>query len=211
MLTLYYDSGKASLTPHMLLNEIGCPFDLVAVDCARGEQRTEAYLRLNPQGRIPTLVHDGIVIYETAAILLHLVERFPEAGLAPPPGTRERSLFYRWLAHLSSTVQPEMRTFFYAHEFPGDDAQRADIKRTAETRLRHLFDAIERELEKGPFVLGERYSAIDPYLLMLVRWTRNMSRPARLLPNIAAHAERVLARAPVKATFEREGLAPPFV
>jgi glutathione S-transferase len=83
MLTLYYFPGNASLTPHILLNEIGTSFELALVDRSSDAQRSAAYLRLNPNGRIPTLVDDDLVIYETAAIVLHLVDRFPEANLAP--------------------------------------------------------------------------------------------------------------------------------
>jgi glutathione S-transferase len=211
MIKLYYHPGNASLTPHVLLNEIGAPFELVHIDCDKGEQRAPEFLRINPHGRVPTLVHDDLVLYETAAIVLHLVERFPDAGLAPPPGTNERSLFYRWIAHLSSTIQPEMRPYFYAEQHTQDPARVGDVKATADRRLRAMFEVVDEQLGDGPWLLGDRYSAADPYLTMLVRWTRNMTRPARTLPNLAAHAERVLARPKVKLTFERELKAPPFI
>jgi glutathione S-transferase len=211
VLTLHYYPGNASLTPHFLLREIGAPFDLSLVDRTAGAQRSEAYLRLNPNGRIPTLVDGDLVVYETAAIVLHLVDRFPAAGLAPSVGSPERALFYRWIAHLSSTVQPEMRPYFYPEQHVTDPAHAADVKRTAERRLCEMFDRIAALLGEGPFLLGERYSAADPYLLMLVRWTRAMTRPARELPNLARHAERVLAREAVRRTFEVEGLGAPFV
>jgi glutathione S-transferase len=211
MIKLYADKGKASLTPHMILNEIGRPFELVLVDCDAGEQRSEAYLRVNPHGRIPALAHDGLIVYETAAVVLHLVERFPEADLAPPPGSHERSLFYRWVAHLGCSIQPEMRAYFYAEQHAGGAACVADVKRMAERRIRAAFEVLDEQLGEGPFLLGDRYTAADPYLLMLVRWTRNMTNPARTLTHIAAHAERVLARPKIKLTLEVEGLSPPYV
>jgi glutathione S-transferase len=211
MITLYYHPGNASLTPHILLNEIGQPFELAKIDCDQGEQRSEAYLRINPHGRVPALVDDGLILYETAAIVLHLIERHPEAELAPAPRSNERSLFYRWIAHLSCTVQPEMRPYFYAAQHAGDPAHIADVKETASRRLRAMFEVIDQQLGQGPYLLGDRYSAADPYLTMLMRWTRNMTKPARTLPHLAAHAERVLARPQVKLTFEREGIAAPFL
>ncbi len=211
MLTLHYYPGNASLTPHLLLREAGATFDLALVDRDRDAQRSPAYLRLNPNGRIPTLVDGDLVVYETAAIVLYLVDRFPEARLAPAVGTRERALFYRWVAHLGSTVQPEMRPYFYPEQHVSDAAHVADVKDTAERRLRAMFETIDAQLGAGPWLLGESYSAADPYLLMLVRWTRAMKRPARDLPNVARHAERVLARPAVRATFERERIVAPFV
>jgi len=211
MYKLYYSPSTASMAPHILLREIGAPFDLALVDRNAGAQRSEAYLRLNPNGRIPTLVDGDLVVYETAATVLHLVDRFPAAGLAPAVGSPERAHFYRWIAHLSCTVQPEMRPYFYPEQHVADPAHAADVKRTAERRLAEMFDRIAALLGDGPFLLGERYSAVDPYLLMLVRWTRGMTRPAREVPNLARHAERVLAREAVRRTFEVEGLTAPFV
>jgi glutathione S-transferase len=211
MITLYYAPGKASLTPHMILNEIGCPFELVHIDSDANENRTEAYLRMNPNGRIPTLLDGDLVVYETSAILLHLVDRFPAAGLAPSFGSAERSIFYRWVEHLSNTIQPEMRTFFYPDQHVGVPAHVADVKETAEKRLGEMFALVDRQLGTGPYLLGERYSAADPYLMMLVRWGRNLKNPARNFGNLRAHAERVLARPRIKATIEHEGLTPPLI
>ena len=105
MYALYYYPGNASLLPHMMLREIGAPFELRLVDRAQGAQHGEAYLRLNPSGRIPVLVQDDLVLFETAAIALHLVDQHPEAGLAPPPGTPARAAFYKWIIHLTNTPQ----------------------------------------------------------------------------------------------------------
>jgi glutathione S-transferase len=211
MITLYYHPGNASLLPHVLLNEIGEPFELQKIDCDAGEQRSPEYLRINPHGLVPTLVHDDLILYETAAIVLHLVERFPGANLAPPAPSNERSLFYRWMAHFSCTIQPEMRPYFYSQQHTSDPARVADVKATAEKRLRAMFEVVDGQLGTGPYLLGDRYSAVDPYLTMLVRWTRNMTKPARTLAHLAAHSERVLARPKVRLTFERELKAPPFI
>jgi len=211
VITLHYYPGNASLTPHVLLRETGAPFELALVDRAVDAQRSAAYLRLNPNGRIPTLVDGEIVVYETAAIVLYLVDRFPEAHLAPVVGTPERALFYRHIGYLSCTVQPEMRPYFYAEQHVRDAGHAADVRETAERRLAEMFDRIDAQLGDGPYLLGRDYSAADPYLLMLVRWTRAMKRPARLLPNIARHAERVMAREAVRRTLEEEGLSTPYI
>jgi glutathione S-transferase len=210
MITLHYFPGNASLAPHCVLAEIGAPFELALVDRSVDAQNSPEYLRLNPNGRIPTLVDGDLVLWETAAIVLHLVDRFPEARLAPAPGTRERALFYRMIAYLSATVQPEMGTYFYPERYTLDPAQAPGAKEVAERHLREMFDLLDAQLGAGPYVLGESYSAADPYLLMLVRWTRNMKRPARDLPNLARHAERVLAREPIRRTYEREMLSKPY-
>ena len=113
MYALYYYPGNASLLPHMMLREIGAPFELRLVDRTQDAQHSEAYLRLNPNGRIPVLVQDDLILFETAAIALHLVDQHPAAGLAPPPGTPERAALFKWMVHLTNTPQAEYRAWFY--------------------------------------------------------------------------------------------------
>lgn len=212
MYVLHHYPGNASLLPHMMLREIGAPFELRLVDRAAGAQRSPAYLALNPHGRIPALVDpDGTVLYETAAIALHLCDRHPEAGLAPPPGDRDRPLFYRWMVHLTNTPQPKFREWFYPHEHTADPAGAPAVKAAAEAALGGMFDRIAADLGDGPWLLGDRFSAADLFLLMLVRWGRFLARRPAETPALGAHAGRVLARPAVQAAFHAEGLAPPLV
>ena len=87
MLQLHFYPGNASLFPHMLLREIGAPFELKLVDRSQNAQKSADYLRLNPNGLIPVIVDGDQVIYETAAVALYLADKHPEAGLAPPVGS----------------------------------------------------------------------------------------------------------------------------
>ena len=211
MYALYYFPGNASLLPHMMLREIGAEFELRLVDRAQNAQKSAAYLKLNPNGRIPVLVDGDLVLFETAAIALHLCDKHPEARLAPPVGSPERSLFYRWLVHLTNTPQAEYRSWFYPHEHVADEAAAPSVKEAAGRRLDAMFDVIANQLGAGPWLLGERFSAADLYLFMLIRWGRGMPRPPRTLPPLGRLAERVLARPAVKATIEAEGLQAPIV
>ena len=112
MYALYYYPGNASLLPHMMLREIGAAFELRLVDRGANAHKSAEYLRLNPNGLIPVLVDGNLVLYETAAIALHLCDRHPESGLAPPVGTDERAHFYKWMMHLTNTVQPAFLSYF---------------------------------------------------------------------------------------------------
>jgi len=211
MYALYYYPGNASLFPHMLLREIGAAFELRLVDRSQNAQKSAEYLRLNPHGQIPVLVDGDLVLYETAAVALHLLDNHPESELAPPVGSKERALFYRWMVHFANTLQPEFRTYFYPHERTGDPSAAPGIKAVAEARLTALFDQISEQLGAQPWLLGERFSAVDLYFLMLARWGRNMSRPPRERRNLGSLAERVLARSAVQTAFEFEGLSTPYV
>jgi len=210
MLALYYYPGNASLLPHMMLREIGVPFELRFVDRDRKAQKSAEYLKLNPNGRIPALVDDDLVLFETAAIALHLVDRFPQAGLAPEAGTRERAEFYKWMIHLTNTPQAEYRAWFYPHEHVSDEAAAPAVKQAAEQRLYRMFDVISEQLGSRTWLVGDRFSAADLFLFMLIRWGRGMPRPPRALPNLNALAERVSARPAVQAALEAENFQAPF-
>ena len=184
MIQLHYFPGNASLAPHMLLEEIGAPFALKLVDRANGEHKSAAYLALNPNGLIPVLVDGDLVLYEAAAICLHLVDAHPEAALAPPLRTPERAHFYKWLIWSTNTLQAMLLHYFYPERMvdAGDAAAAAQVKAHAEARVGGMLDQLDGELAAhgGDWLLGAQYSALDPYALLLCRWTRGFARPAQI-------------------------------
>lgn len=215
MIQLHYFPGNASMTPHLVLRELDLPFELKLVDRANAAHKSPEYLKLNPNGLIPVLVDGDLVLYETAAIVLYLVDKAPAAGLAPAVGTAERAEFYKWLVWLSASVQSQMPIYFYTDRYvaAGNAAGAAEVKAATEKRIEGLIDQIDARLASsgGPWMLGQRYSALDPYVFMLCRWTRGMGRPARTLPHIGPFLERMLARPAVQTVIEVEKLSPPSV
>lgn len=212
MPTLYAMPSTAAMAPHILLREIGAPFDLVLLDRDKGEHREAGYLALNPHGRVPTLVDGDLVLYEAAAICLHLADAHPQARLAPPVGTAERAAFYKWLVYLTNSVQADMMLYFYPERYVAGTEAQAAFKAMAEARLEGHFDGLDRALADGrTWMLEDGWSVLDPYLFMLGRWTRFMRRPARTLPHLGPYFARVLERPAVMAAFVAEGLAEPHV
>jgi glutathione S-transferase len=215
MIRLYFSPGNASMAPHMLLEEIGVPFELKPVDRARGEHKSPQYLKLNPNGLIPVLVDGDLVLYETAAICLHLADTHPDARLAPPLGTHARAHFYKWLVWSTSTLQATLMHYFYGERLvdEGNAAAAMQVKAHAEAAVGRLLDQLDAELASHgrDWLLGDGYSAVDPYVLMLCRWTRGFARPARSLPHLGPYLQRVLARPAVQRAFATEGLRPPLV
>jgi glutathione S-transferase len=213
MLELHYYPGNASLTPHMLLEELGVPYVLKLVDRTRNAHKAPEYLRLNPNGLIPVLIAGDLVLYETAAICLHLVDGHPHARLAPPVGTPERAHFYKWLVWLTNTFQARLLGYFYPERLADDPDAVAQVKRRSEEAIGLMLDQLDAELARhgGPWLLGTHYSAVDPYATMLCRWTRGFARPARSLAHLGPYLQRVLARPAVKRAFEQEELPQPWV
>jgi glutathione S-transferase len=219
MMQLHYYPSNASMVPHLLLHELGLPFELKLVDRTRNAHKSPEYLKLNPNGLIPVLVDGPLVLYETAAIVLHLVDTQPQAQLAPPPGTHERAHFYKWLVWLSSSLQAMMPVYFYAERYvePGNEAGVAQVRRHAQTRIGELITQIDTQLASHgqPWLLGERFSALDPYAFVLCRWTRGFkgdaAQPARELPHVGPFLQRMLQRPSVQRVLADEKLSEPWV
>ena len=215
MMQLHFYPSTASMAPHILLEEIGAPFELVLVNRAQDANQTQQYLKLNPNGLIPTLTAGDLVLYESAAICLHLCDSYPEAGLAPAIGSPERAHFYKWLMWLTNTLQATLIIYFYPERWmnASNPEGAAELRTHAEARVRLLLDQLDRELARhgGPWLLGERYSATDIYTLMLCHWTRNFDKPARNRVHLGPYLQRILARPAVIRAFAAEGLESPWV
>jgi len=215
LIQLHYFPGNANLAPHMVLEEIGAPFELVLVDRKVDAHKSAEYLKLNPNGQIPVLVDGDLVLYEAAAICLYLADKFPEARLAPPLQSTERAQLYKWLMWCTNTLQAMLMHFFYADRMvdDGDRAAAAQVARRAQARCGPMLDQLDAQLAQHgkPWVLGEAYSVVDPYALMLCRWTRSFTRPARSLPHLGPYLQRMLERPAVQRVFVAEGLQQPFV
>jgi glutathione S-transferase len=203
---LHTSPGSAGLCVHWLLIDAGIPHELRLLDLGAGQHKTPAYLALNPNGVVPTLEIDGQPTYEAAALLLLLAERHPEAGLRPARASRAEALYLQWTLHLANTLQPAFRTWFYPHEAAGE-AVAAQAKELARARIEGAFDRLDAHLDAhGPYVCGEAITAVDFLATMLMRWSRNMPKPATSWPTLAAYIARMKARPSFKVLYEREGL-----
>lgn len=212
---LHYHPGNANLAPHMVLEEIGAPYELVLVDRKADAHKAPEYLKLNPNGKIPVLVDGDLVLYEAAAICLYLADKHPEAQLAPPLGTPARAHLYKWLTWCTNTLQAMLLHYFYPERMvdEGNEAGAKEVARHAERRVGAMLDLLDAQLAAHgqAWILGGEYSIADPYALMLCRWTRGFARPARSLPHVGPYLARVLARPAVQRTFAAEKLAAPLV
>jgi len=213
---LHYYPSTAAMVPHIVLEEIGAPYQRVLVDRTVGEHKQPDYLRLNPNGLIPVLTDGDLVLYETAAIVLHLCDTHPGARLAPEFGTRERAGFYKWLMWLTNTVQATMLVYFYPERLvdSGNTEGAAQVKTAAHARLVALMQQLDALVEAngGPWLLGKDYSALDPYVFTLCRWTRNFaSGKAREMPNLGPYLRRMLERPAVQRVLAAEQLSEPYV
>ena len=203
---LYYSPGAASMAVHWMLLEMGVEFETRLVDLDAGEQRSEEYLRLNPMGRVPTLVVDGVPRTESAALLMLLAERHPDAGLAPRPDSPERAEWFEMMIYLANTLLPAMRAWFYAAA-DGEPEGAAAVKSFARVQIEASMTRLDSLIGDGrPYLLGDRLTTADLLAVMLMRWTRNMPRPATSWPNLGRYVQRLRSMPTFIELNAREGL-----
>ncbi|MDC8014797.1 glutathione S-transferase family protein [Tahibacter soli] len=205
MYTLYTSPGTAGMMVHQLLIELGAPYEMHLLDIKAGDQRKPEYLALNPNGVVPTLVIDGKPRTESSALVMLLAERHPEGGFAPAPGDAARDDYLEWMLILAHSLQPAYRLWFYPSDL--GDVDHDAIKAGARAKIEKTWDRVEARLSDGrPYMLGDAVSALDFYTLMLMRWSRNMPKPATTWTHLAAFAARMKQRPSWRRLYELEGL-----
>ena len=206
MLTLYYAPHTISLATHILLEEVGADYATVRIDFGKTEQRSPKYLEINPKGRMPALVADRGILTETPAMLVYVAQSFPKANLAlidDPFAFAQVQAFNAYLcSHLHVAHAHRMRGYRWVD---ADDAHSiAAMQRKVPESVGESFALIEREMLKGPWVMGERYTICDPYLFTLAQWLElDGVDPARI-PKVVDHRRRMSERATVKKAIAEE-------
>ena len=197
-LTLYFVPQTRATRPRWLLEELGVPYGLVQLDPAKGETRAAAYRKLHPLGHVPALVDGEQVLVESAALCMHLADRFPEKGLAPAPGSADRGRYYQWILFAMTTVEPPLVTLFEART--GRRAHPPEALEAARARLRDVAQVVESALGEAPFILGDRFSAADVVLGATLTWGLRM-KELEGFPRVAAYAARLMDRPAAKVAF----------
>lgn len=185
MLTLYLAPGASSMAPHVALREVGAEFELRPLSLARREQRDPAFLAINPEGKVPTLLVEGRPLTEVAGILFYLARRFPEAGLMPAGDAEAEAQVVSWMSYIAATIHPARRA--------GQEAARA------------VWTVAEARLGDRPWVVGDRMSVADIHLFRLFWRFRNWAGlEPEAFPRLTGHHDRMMARPAVQQTIEVE-------
>jgi glutathione S-transferase len=202
MYTLYGTLMTGTCAVQAALEEAGALYRQVEITTRTGQHRTEDYRRINPRQQVPALqLPDGSIITEGPAILMHIADAFPAAGLAPGPGTAARGQCDRWLLYFAVNVyEGELRKLF-ADRYTSDPAGAAGVQKAAEAYVERHYRIFEDEVTARPYFFGERLSILDIYVWMLAQWMDRGWLTANC-PRIAALGDAVKARpkiAPVHA------------
>jgi glutathione S-transferase len=198
---LYFRPGACSLSPHIVLRELGLPFDLEKVDTKAGKTQSGADFRaINPKGYVPTLqLDDGEVLTEGAAIVQYLADRKPDAMLAPPAGSMDRYRLQEWLNYIATEIHKGFSPMFRAES---DEA-----KKPLAAALTAKFPFLARHLAPRQFLMGDRFTVADAYLFTVLNWSKFVGIELSAWPELRAYHERVGARPSVRAAIAAEKAA----
>jgi glutathione S-transferase len=202
---LYYAPGACSLASHIALEEIGVPYETQKMNLAEGDQRKPEYLRLNPRGRVPTLVVDDEVMTENVGIMTYLGGGHPQAGIWPKR-TWDQGKLVSTLAWLSNTVHPTYGHIVRPERYATDEAAKEDIKAKGKANFQGYLDEIDKLLAGQKWAIANQYTVADGYLLVFYRWANRQKMPVHELKNYTALVQRVLARPAVKKVMADEGI-----
>jgi glutathione S-transferase len=185
---LYYTPGACSLADHIALEWSGLPYEAVSVP--REKRHSPEYLAINPAGAVPALDDDGWILTQNAAILQYIADRAPREALAGDGTPRSRAEVNRWLGVLNSDVHPAFKPMFGGVNYLEDAGIIERAKADARSKLRKLFERIDRQLVGREWIAGSR-SIADPYLFVVTRWAKGNHVDLRGLDNLERHFRRM--------------------
>jgi glutathione S-transferase len=204
MLKLYYAPGTCALASHIALQETGADYTAERIDFKINQQNSAEYLAINPKGRVPSLVTDRGILTETPAMLAFIAQSFPDAKLAPSDDAFAFAQAQAFNSYLCSTVHVA-----HAHKGRGprwatEESSFADMKRKVPQTMAACFALIERDMLRGPWVMGEQYTVCDPYLFTIAGWLEGDSVDIATLPKVADHRKRMSERPAVQKVLAEE-------
>lgn len=155
-ITLYHAPGSRAFTAYWMLEEIGVAFDVQPVDIRKGEQKSAAYLKLNPAGKVPTLTDGEVVVSENPAIAIYLADRYSYGTLAPRIEDKDRGAYLKWMVYATAVVDPVASLHAQKIDLPGSDVGFGAFD--------DMVRALTSTLESRKWLLGDRFSAADVVL-----------------------------------------------
>lgn len=202
---LYYAPGACSLASHIAIEETGVEYEAQKMNLAEGDQRKPEYLRINPRGRVPTVVVDGEVLTENTGILTYFGGGYPATGMWPKK-TLDQARLVSTLGWLSNTVHPAYAHVVRTERYVDGDEAREAVKAKGKASFQGYLEEIDRLLNAHKWAVANQYTVADPYLLVFYRWGNRSKMPVRDLKHYSALVDRVLARPAVKKVMADEGI-----
>jgi glutathione S-transferase len=200
---VFGDRRSGAFAVEAALAEAGVNYEFHSVSLEKNEQKSPEYLALNPSGKMPALkLPSGEIVTESAAILLTIADRFPQAGLIPPHATFARAEAYRWIAFMASEIYPMVEIVDYPDRFAPAGAEAEALKARAIARIRERMLLVEAAIA-GPWLLAHEFCAADIYAAMFSRWSVGKDWRGKHLPKLNALVEKLSARPRIEPVWQK--------
>ncbi|HZD41589.1 MAG TPA: glutathione S-transferase N-terminal domain-containing protein [Terriglobales bacterium] len=203
MMTLYFAPGACSLASHIGLEEAGAPYEIKPILLAKKEQRTEAYLKINPRGKVPALDVEGEILVENTAILTYLARRFPEKELMPTDPLEEARCIAT-MCWFSTIVHPSYQHFHRPERFAEGEVAQAAVREKGRQWFWDNCREIDSMFGEKEWIMGRKYTLVDPYALVFYGWGMRSGFPMNELSRCSAWRERMTQRPAVKKSIQDE-------
>lgn len=208
MLKLYYSPGACSLVPHVALEETGMEFQTQQVVIAKGENRSPEYLAIHPYGRVPALATDRGVITENVAVLHFIADQFEGDGALPKEDPYDVAKALELLGWFASSVHIAFAGIWRPARFAEEQGAHAALQRTGRETVERYLERLDNACEGRRWLVGDRFTAVDTYVLTFVRWAGLVGVNRSQFPHTQSLVDRVLQRDSVQRVLDREGLTP---
>jgi glutathione S-transferase len=197
---LYHSQYTRSGRARWILEELGLKYDIERLALGKGEGRTPAYLAINPNGFVPSLVDGDLTMYESSAILMHLADKHPDKKLAPPVGSSERAHYYRWMVYVPSTVDPVLANITFHTKLLPEDKRNASIAGAALSDFAKIAPILENAVAGKSYVVGNSFTAADIAVASAVGWIEFLGKLGDY-PKLAAYAAPFKERPAYKIAY----------
>ena len=202
---LYSFTGACALAPHIALEWAGADYELELIK--RSATREPEFLKLNPVGKVPVLVlDDDTVLTEVNAILLWIAEQWPAADISYEDSETGRFEMRKWLSEFNGDIHPALTPYFLTFRFAESDDAQAQAKASAAQEVDFQLSIVERHMADRTWMLGDRRSVLDAYLMVFCNWARFMPKPLDQYPNLNAFAGRMAKDEGVQSAMKQQGL-----
>jgi len=191
---LYYCPMTRATRPRWLLEEIGCPYELVRLDLSKGEHKKPGYLAIHPHGVVPALCDGDLSMFESSAICMYLADKFPERNLAPALGTPARGLYYQWMVYSIATMEPPVLKVFLNTAFLPETQRNPKETEEGRTQFREVANVLGRALEGKAFLVGDQLTAADVMIGSIVGWSKRLGLLEDAPEALRDYAKRIMER-----------------
>ena len=198
-IVFYHNPRSRAQMAHWMLEEVGAPYRISPIDFEKREHKQPDFLAINPMGKLPTIVHRDTVVTETGAIIAYLADAFPQAGLAPAIGDPARGSYYRWLFFGAGCIEPALIDRMM---------KRPDVEPKAALgygSYEDVLNALAGVLSKGPYLLGEKFTAADVYVGSQINWAAMFGAPD--IKGIRGVFDAYIARLTARPAYQRVAVA----